>query len=693
MSKNLILAGGLAVAALLAAPAWAEEATPTMPTITIHARNEGTLTVPAVAEQKEQLFETVGAVSFVDSESYQDTYANTVRDVLKDTPGVYVQNRYGQEMRLSIRGSGMARGFHARGIEILQDGIPNNLADGSGDYYQIDPLALRSTEVYKGGNALSYGGSTLGGAVNFVTPTAAMALAPNSLRMESGSFGTLRGNGQFSRTLGDADFLANGTVTHADGYREHSTTQTEAFNANAGYRFSPVAETRFYVGAFVVDQKLPGALSLNDALHNPTMASSAAISDDQARDTRTERMANRTSFKLDFGKLDLDTWAIHKSLFHPIFQVIDQDGWTLGIAPRYTSDFHLGGRRNELIAGGRVFGGNNTAMQYQNLNGSRGLKTLDARQDAYNFEIYGENRYWFMDDVAFMAGAKAFLDQRNYTDKGGLSTNPTPKYASKDYSGINPKAGFLWQPEKDVQAFIDVTRSQDVPDFSDLTQTTATTTQFVPLKTQDAWTLEIGSRGKSGRYGWDVTAYRSWIEHELMQYTTNASIPATTFNAGDTLHQGLEVGGSAEVWHGLFEPEAGDTVTLTQIWNYNDFHFQNDPQYGNNRIAGVPEHVLRTELAYRHKTGFYFTPTVDWVPDGAWADQANTLKAPGYVLLGLQTGVQLDNGILFYIDARNLTGESYVSDISTITDARTAGTNIFYPGDGRSIFAGIRYAF
>jgi iron complex outermembrane receptor protein len=81
----------------------------------------------------------------------------------------------------------MGRGFHLRGLEILQDGIPFNLADGSGDFYQIDPLALRAVEIYKGANGLFYGSSYLGGAINFVTPTAYTAIAPNVFRLEGGS--------------------------------------------------------------------------------------------------------------------------------------------------------------------------------------------------------------------------------------------------------------------------------------------------------------------------------------------------------------------------------------------------------------------------------------------------------------------------------------------------------------------------
>src|SRR3954470_21296904 len=223
---------GTAVLAVLGGPALAEpraDASPVPIEITVEASRGGSLTQPSVERQRETLNQNAGSVAFVDTESpeIKNRYTNTLRDVLKDVPGVFVQNRYGQELRLSVRGSGIARGFHLRGIEVLQDGIPVNLADGSGDFYQIDPLAIRSVEVYPGGNALIYGTSTLGGAVNFITPTAFTAEAPNILRAEGGMFGTWRLSGQVSRVFGDWDALANGTVMHSDGYRQHSRSQYE----------------------------------------------------------------------------------------------------------------------------------------------------------------------------------------------------------------------------------------------------------------------------------------------------------------------------------------------------------------------------------------------------------------------------------------------------------------------------------
>jgi iron complex outermembrane recepter protein len=665
----------------------------TLPPVTVTSTPAGSLTVPGVEQQKQDLDQTAGSVGFVDSESLKDRYTANLHDVLKDSPGVFVETRYGQELRLSVRGSGIARAYHTRGLEILQDGIPTNLADGSGDYYQIDPMALRSAEIYKGGNGLAYGSSMMGGAINFVTPTAHTAVAPNLFRLFAGSYGTIQANGQVSRVLGDLDFTANFTTTHADGYRQHETGQYEQFNANIGYRIAPNVETRFYVGAFVTDQLLPGSLTLDDALHRPTIAATGALTGNQARNERVERVANRTTFSLDAGRLDLDTWVIHKTLIHPIFQVLDQDGATYGIAPRYTVPLAIAGYHDDLVAGARFFGGNNTALQFVNNAGSEGTQTLNATQNAYNYEAYFENRFFFLPHVALMAGAKLLHDERNYIDKGGLAADPVPKSANRSYDGFNPKLGLLWTPRPEIQAFVDVTRSQDVPDFTDLNQTIGTTTNFVPLQAQHAWTAEIGTRGTYDRLTWDATYYRSWVRDELLQFTTDPSIPASTFNAGNTLHQGIELGVTVEVMRHVSGPQSDDKLTLSQLWNWSDFSFRNDPQYGNNRIPGLPEQVLRTTVSYTRPDGFYFSPSLDWVPNGAWADYANTLRVPGYALVGLETGINLASGWSIYLDVRNLTDKRYVSDIGPVTNATKVSTAVFYPGEGRSAYVGMRAAF
>jgi iron complex outermembrane receptor protein len=699
MPRITRVTGFFPLALFLATPSARANETVVLPTIDIDgpASANGSLSVPSVAAQRRALDQTVGSVGYVDADTpEQKTRARIdLRDSLKDVPGVFVESRYGQELRVSIRGAGITRGFHLRGIELLQDGIPFNSADGSGDFYQVDPTFFRTIEVYKGGNALAFGTTTLGGAIDFISPTAYTASAPDIVEVDGGSFGLVRGSVQASRVIGPWDALVAGTFTRSDGFRQHEKQDYQQANGNIGYRFSQGLETRFYWGVYNTNQQLPGQLTLGAALSNPTAAAASAASTgvggNQSRNELVERIANRTTLALADGRLDIDSWFIHKSLNHPIFQVLDQDGFTAGLAPRWTLGGTIGGVHDDLIFGARAVGGRNAAKQYVNINGQEQAQTLNARQDAVNLEAYAENRFFVLPTVGLMTGAKVFSDQRQYTDFGGLPASPTPKFDSVTYNGINPKVGLIWLPKPDIQVFADLTGSRDVPDFTDLTQTTASTTRFVPLAAQRALTAEIGTRGRYDRLTWDVTAYRSDVHDELLQFTTNQSIPAATFNTPHTLHQGIEFGAGVDVLRNLVSE--GDAVTLSQIWNYSDFRFQGDATYGNNQIAGVPRNVLRTTLGYRGMHGLYVAPTVDWVPQGAFVDYANTLRVPGYALLGLQAGVTLAPGVSVYVDARNLTNARYVSDLSTITDARTASTAVFYPGVGRSVYGGMRYAF
>lgn len=58
-----------------------------------------------VAEARNRLSRTPGAVAVVSAESYADRFAQGFSDTLRNVPGVLAQKRYGEESRLSIRGS------------------------------------------------------------------------------------------------------------------------------------------------------------------------------------------------------------------------------------------------------------------------------------------------------------------------------------------------------------------------------------------------------------------------------------------------------------------------------------------------------------------------------------------------------------------------------------------------------------
>ncbi|MBX3511763.1 MAG: TonB-dependent receptor plug domain-containing protein, partial [Hyphomonadaceae bacterium] len=99
--KYTLLAGALVVAPSIAL---AQSVPADSETIIVTARPNPE-DPPAVAEARQRLSETPGAVSVVSNESYEARAATGLTDLLRDVPGVLAQRRYGEESRFSIRGS------------------------------------------------------------------------------------------------------------------------------------------------------------------------------------------------------------------------------------------------------------------------------------------------------------------------------------------------------------------------------------------------------------------------------------------------------------------------------------------------------------------------------------------------------------------------------------------------------------
>ena len=80
------------------------------------------------------------------------------------------------------------------------------------------------------------------------------------------------------------------------------------------------------------------------------------------------------------------------------------------------------------------------------------------------------------------------------------------------------------------------------------------------------------------------------------------------------------------------------------------------------------------------------------MPQGAWADYANSLRADGYTTFNLSAAVKLLGQELF-VDIRNLTNRKAVGDISAVVDyakLTPAQQAIFYPIERRAVYAGVR---
>jgi iron complex outermembrane receptor protein len=664
-----------------------------LPDIEVIGKHEpASITQPGIDAARLKIEKTAGGVTIVDIEKVKEGRNSNFADTLGLATGVLAQSRFGaEETRLSIRGSGVQRTFHGRGIKLMQDGIAVNLADGSFDFSAIDPMATSYVEVYRGANALQYGASNLGGAVNFISHTGYTAPALE-VRSEGGSYGYHRLGIATGRVIGDADYYLSASTYHSDSFRDNAQQSADRLTGNVGYKINNDIETRFYLGYINNDSQLSSNLSKAQLKDNPKQATLSTGQGINERDVNLWRIANKTTFAFDHTKLELGAFYSQKSLFHPIIDlfvfgndtlgVIDQESDDYGLTAKLTHQGKLFGLNNEFIAGISPTYGKIDAKNYRNVNAHRGALVNDFDQTATNFEAFFEDRLQATDRLTVVAGLQYARAGRESKDQ--LITATGNQSVDESYAQTSPKLGILYQLQPQVQLFSNISRSFEPPSFGELNNAVAPT-----LKAQSGTTFEVGTRGNSEHVDWDVAVYHARLHNELLQVAPAISTLATqTVNADKTVHTGLEFGMTAR-------------LPMHLEWRHsmliNNFKLKNDQTYGSNRLPGIQRSLLRAELMYRGNHllhGLYFGPTIEWSPQAYNVDFADTLDADKYFLWGLKAGQKVNANWSWFLEGRNLANQKYAATTGVIRAANaTRSDAVFSPGDGRTAYLGVQWNY
>jgi len=642
--------------------------------VTVLGRNP-TSTAPGADAAREAAAKVPGGANIVSSDEYANSRASNLLDVLSLTPGVFIQPRFGaEEARLSIRGSGLQRTFHMRGINLLQDGVPITLADGSGDFQAIEPLALAYTEILRGANALEYGGTTLGGSINFISPSGYDAAGARP-RIETGSFGYKRGMLSFGDVSGATDYFISVSAYEQDGYRNWSEQAGERLFSNIGFNLSETLATRFYLSAVHTDSQLPGALTKAQLEADPEQANAGGLAGRQKRDFDLYRLANRTVLDLDHGTLELTAGYSYKDLWHPIFQALQQRSNDYNAGIRYVGTQSLGGFDNRFVIGVAPSWNKVNDDRFVNIAGRKGARTGESTQRSENLSVYAQDEFSVRDNLTLIVGAQWADSERRYEDQflsnGDQSLDAT-------YTEWSPKLGVLWNASEHWTLFANVSDSFEPPSFGELSGGPGVDL----LDAQSARTVELGARGQIAGVRFDIVAYDARVRDELLGLNSPTGQPLGTTNAPRTTHRGLELGTDVAL---------SKSVTWRSSYLWNDFSFDNNATYDDNDLPGVPEHFYRGELNWKPVGQYFVALTTEWSPEKYAVDMANTLFADSYALWGLKLGHAVDQGLSWYLEGRNLSDRNYASTTGVIADAAGLDSAQFYPGDGRAVYAGVSW--
>lgn len=654
------------------------------------------------AEVESRRASTPGGVTIVDGADLSRRHTNGLADMLRFVPGVWAESSSGsEELFFSSRGSNLdAVHYDKNGLKLLQDGLPVTTADGNNHNRIVDPLSARYASVARGANAMTYGASTLGGAIDFVSPTARNT-APLSLFANGGSHGSLEGRVTAGRRTDALDGLLTLETKQWSGYRDHSDQDRIGLYANAGWQPSDAVIVRAFATWVDNDQLLPGALTRAEADADPGQASAAAIGGAYGKVVETGRLATKATWTLGArSSLMAGISVEEQSLFHPIVDrifvdfdgpgpnppvevfslLVDTDHRDFGGVVRYE---HAVGS-HEILAGlhygrGSVEGGN-----FRNAGGRPNGLSERVDNSAEGIEAFVMDHWRATDRLTLVFGAQVVdtdRDVRTTNASTGAVSNPRDRYSS-----FNPRLGAVVSLGDAGQLYGNVSRLFEAPTTfqmeDDVRGGDATLDPMTGTVAEVGW--RSGTRGtRHAHWTWDVGAYWADLRDEILSVDDpNAPGNSLTTNVDATVHAGIEaLVGASFALGGAHRVDSRVSASL------NRFRFDDDPVLGDNDLPAAPDYVVRGEILYHHAKGFWVGPTFDLVGE-RFVDFANSTSVDSHVLMGLRGGFSASRFEVFG-EVRNLFDEDHAAAVNVL-DVAGSDARVIYPGGPLSAYVGMK---
>jgi iron complex outermembrane receptor protein len=661
-----------------------------------------------IEDARARLAQVPGGTNVVDMRRPLQGRVASNQDVLAYQPGIYAQSAGNEGVKISIRGSGINRapGAHASGLYTLLDGLPLT-GPGGTPYELLEPLWLDHVQVLRGANGFDRGALALGGAIDYVSHTGYNA-PKLQVRYATGSHGYQQRQVSSGQVLGAFDYYVAMTDANADGYQDHTASESQGVIANFGYRFNPNLETRFYLRHRQTDNDLAGRVTKHSIEHNPRAANPAYVARDDHRDEPGSTfIGNKTTWYID------DDSSIQTGLvYHDYPMDLSEGPNRLKVAYTDVSgtfDYKrrdtLWGLESQSTLGLRV------TKHLPNAGASEFVRIPTGNTAGYapgtlirNFTYQGSdtvlhvgNDLEIADDLWLTTGLAAIYTRREsavtYPQEGGKTSLHDWDYA--------PRVGLRYQLTPDLQLFGNLSRSVEAPHPWSLIYSSnirfpagsgvATGAQREPvtLQNQTATTLEIGGRGDSTLGQWSLAWYYAQVRHELLSVLPDAN--ATTpyeLNASPTVHQGVE----ASLLSPLWSPGDGGQLSLRQSYTFSDFHYRDDERFGDNRLPGLPMHYYQGELRYDWPQGFFAAVNTQWVSKVA-VDYANSYYADPYAIFGATLGYNAPKGDWqTWLDLRNLTDKHYAATVTPGYDDKGLDAARSTPGEGMAMYIGVSWS-
>ena len=606
-------------------------------------------------------------------------------------PGFYVENRRNYSLSGAVRFAIRAPlpRFGMRGVQIIQDGVPMTMADGTTEPTNIDLGSLGRVEVLRGPSSVLYGNSA-GGVISLQSEFPAAGTILVQPDVQFGSHGYRQQQLKIGGASGRVSYLVNASRLETDGFRQHSAAEVRRANIVVRAALSSATDVRAVFNLYDLPfGESASTLTLADARSNPTSVRPQAFTQGWGEST-TQRQAGVT-VQHQFAPghvLRATAWMLGRDVWNPIpAAVVRVERTAVGMRSEYAG---AAAARVPLTwtTGVDVSSQGDERAEFGNLGvppgGGRtqhGPLRLAQREEVLSVSPFAQVTAGVTERWHVTGGVR--YDHYDFTATDRFLGNGDQS-GGRDLGAVSPMAGVTFVPAQWLNLYSNVATAYQTPTTVELSNRPTGEGGFnEDLQPEDTRSVEVGARGAVARLRlrFEAAAYRSTVDNVLVQFQ-RPDEQAYFRNAGQARRKGFE---TQVEWTPASRVKGRLSYTL-QGFAFGRF-VAPEGDFSGNDEPGAPRHQVTAGGSYEAPFGLFSSATYRFV--GAYpVNSANTVDNWSYSVVDLRLGLDRRwKSLRFrpFVAIDNLFDERYNSSaiVNSLAD------RFFEPSPGREFAVGL----
>ncbi len=649
-----------------------------------------TVTVTRTVEDPSRVPNAVSVIQGDTIQSFQRRASPA--EAFMGLPGMFVENRRNFSLsggvRFAIRAP-LSR-FGMRGVQILQDGVPMTMADGTTEPTNIDLGSLGRVEVLRGPSSVLYGNSA-GGVINLQSEFPGSGHLMVQPDVQFGSYGYRQQQFKASGGAGRVSYLVNASRMESDGFRQHSRADVRRANVVVRAAISSRTDVRAVFNLYDLPfGESASTITLADARSNPTSVRPQAFTQGWGEATTQQQGGVTVQHELSPGHTVRATvWTLGRDVWNPIpAAVVTVNRRATGLRSEYAGTSTAGRIPVTWTTGFDVSSQDDDRAEYGNdgvPTGGRftrvGAQRLAQREEVLSlspFVLLGAR----LSERWHLSGGARY-DHYDFTATDRFLSNGDQS-GSRTLSAVSPMAGVTFTPTSWLNLYANAATAYQTPTTVELSNRATNEGGFNnELGPENLRSIEVGARGAipASRLRFEVAGYRSRLTDALVRFQ-RADEQAYFRNAGRVTRNGLEV---------LLEWTPTTRLKGRFAYTLQDFSFADfvapEGDFTGKTEPGAPPHQVVAGATYDAAFGLFSSAQVRFI-DAYPVNSANTIANWAYRVVDLRWGVdrtwkQVRVRPFFSID--NVFNERYNSSaiVNSLAD------RYFEPSPGREFAVGL----